>query len=73
MRKLVPLALSNTATFALVLLTVQRESRERLVAAVERVRETTRDETLRLLSQPLPTLVKVGLSYEDALLGQAVK
>ena len=64
------LAPPDTGPFALVLLATQRESRERLVAAVERVRETTRDEALKILAQPLPVVVKWGLSHEDALLGQ---
>jgi hypothetical protein len=64
------LAPPDTATFALVLLTVQRASRDRLVAAVERVREVTRDEAAKVLTQPLPAVVKRGLSYEDAVLGQ---
>ena len=41
------------------------------MAAVERVRETTRDEALKILAQPLPAVVKRGLSHEDALLGQS--
>ncbi len=64
------LAPPDTATFALVLLAVQRERLERLVKAVERVRGATRDEALNVLALPLPTPIKRQLSYEDALLGQ---
>ncbi len=64
------LAPPNTATFALVLLAAQGEVRKRLAAAVERVQVETRDQARRVLKQPLPVLIKRGLSYEDALLGQ---
>jgi len=64
------LAPPDTAIFGLVLLAVQEGRWERLAEAVERVRATTRDEAWKTLACPLPTLVKRGLSHEDALLGQ---
>lgn len=60
----------DTAIFALVLLAFQRESLERLVAVVERVQKAARDEARKVLTLPLPTPIKRGLSHEDALLGQ---
>lgn len=64
------LAPPNTSTFALVLLAAQRVNRERLISAVERIREASRDEAAKILEHSLPIMVKRGLSYEDAMLGQ---
>ena len=64
------LAPPDTGIFTLVLLAFQRKSLERLVAAVERVREAARGEAIKVLALPLPTPIKRGLSHEDALLGQ---
>jgi hypothetical protein len=64
------LAPSDTATFTVVLLAVPRESPERLVRAVTCMLDATRDEALQVLALPLPTPIKSGLSYQDALLGQ---
>ncbi len=64
------LAPPDIGIFTLVLLAFQRESLERLVAAVERVQNAARGEAIKVLALPLPTPIKRGLSYEDALLGQ---
>jgi len=50
------LAPSNTSTFALILLAAQRVNRERLISAVERVREASRDEAVKILDHSLPIL-----------------
>lgn len=60
----------DTATFGLVLLALQNEGGPGLAETVERIRQCPREEAARILAQPLPVVLKRGLSLEDALIGQ---
>ena len=64
------LAPPNTATFALVVLSIQSQDPVRITEAIGRVVGSSLDGSLAILARPMPLILKHGLSHEDALLGQ---
>jgi hypothetical protein len=61
---------ADTRAFALVLLAYRGRDRQGLVKAVQRAMDASEQEAERLLRSPLPLVLKKGLTYADAQMGQ---
>ena len=64
------LAPADTAAFTLVLLAIFNTSHQGLVGAVQHVMLGSAVAALNLVARPMPVVVKKGLSYPEAQLGQ---
>lgn len=64
------LAPPDTATFALVVLSLCGDDRRAVASVVQRAADVSAEEAERILRRRMPATVKTGLSYPDAQIAQ---